>query len=108
AYTLSAHSHIPPSHTLSLHDALPIWASGILPVPREHEVPASVAQERLWKLQHMLPGVPLFNILYALRLTSTLDVAILERSLDERSEEHTSELQSRGHLVWRLRLDTKK
>ena len=63
-------------------------ASGILPVPREHEVPASVAQERLWKLQHMLPGVPLFNILYALRLTSTLDVAILERSLDEIVRRH--------------------
>src|SRR5690625_5320222 len=25
-----------------------------------------------------------------------------------RSEEHTAELQSRGHLVWRLRLDEKK
>jgi len=36
----------------------------------------------------MLPGVPLFNILYALRLTSTLDVAILERSLDEIVRRH--------------------
>src|SRR5215208_3407641 len=26
----------------------------------------------------------------------------------ERSEEHTSELQSRGHLVWRLLLEKKK
>src|SRR5690625_4519941 len=29
-------------------------------------------------------------------------------SLDERSEEHTSELQSRGHLVCRLLLEKKK
>src|SRR5690625_6756585 len=29
-------------------------------------------------------------------------------TLDERSEEHTSELQSRGHLVCRLLLDKKK
>src|SRR5439155_10185731 len=28
--------------------------------------------------------------------------------LRERSEEHTSELQSRGHLVWRLLLEKKK
>src|SRR5207253_7768098 len=29
------------------------------------------------------------------------------RNLKIRSEEHTSELQSRGHLVWRLRLEKK-
>src|SRR5690625_5849523 len=31
-----------------------------------------------------------------------------DRKLDERSEEHTSELQSRGHLVCRLLLEKKK
>src|SRR5690625_6264778 len=30
------------------------------------------------------------------------------RAADDRSEEHTSELQSRGHLVCRLLLDTKE
>src|SRR5439155_10418022 len=30
------------------------------------------------------------------------------RKLDQRSEEHTSELQSRGHLVCRLLLEKKK
>src|SRR5690625_6572613 len=33
---------------------------------------------------------------------------IAERLLDDRSEEHTSELQSRGHLVCRLLLEKKK
>src|SRR5690625_5288250 len=33
---------------------------------------------------------------------------VLERVDDERSEEHTSELQSRGHLVCRLLLEKKK
>src|SRR5690625_6180452 len=36
-------------------------------------------------------------------LSSNVDIA-----LDKRSEEHTSELQSRGHLVCRLLLEKKK
>jgi acyl-CoA synthetase (AMP-forming)/AMP-acid ligase II len=48
---------------------------------REGWSPASIAQERLWKFQHALPDLPFFNILYALRLTSSLDVAVLERSI---------------------------
>src|SRR2546422_2387797 len=35
-------------------------------------------------------------------------VAILRRKAEERSEEHTSELQSRLHLVCRLLLEKKK
>src|SRR5690625_6886994 len=35
-------------------------------------------------------------------------IAILTASIPLRSEEHTSELQSRGHLVCRLLLDKKK
>src|SRR5690625_5676203 len=34
--------------------------------------------------------------------------AYIEQGLDGRSEEHTSELQSRGHLVCRLLLEKKK
>src|SRR2546429_3895880 len=36
------------------------------------------------------------------------DAELLTRFLDERSEEHTSELQSRLHLVCRLLLEKKK
>src|SRR5690625_5969498 len=32
----------------------------------------------------------------------------IQKALEERSEEHTSELQSRGHLVCRLLLEKKK
>jgi hypothetical protein len=46
-------------------------------------VPASIAQERLCKLQRVLPGMPFFNLLYALRLTSPFDAAVLERSVNE-------------------------
>src|SRR3989442_9341708 len=46
---------------------------------------------------------PLFQALY----DAHADVVVVER-LEERSEEHTSELQSRPHLVCRLLLEKKK
>jgi acyl-CoA synthetase (AMP-forming)/AMP-acid ligase II len=58
-------------------------SSAIVRVPREDGVPASIAQERLWELQQALPGMPFFNILYALRLTAPFDMAVLERSINE-------------------------
>jgi acyl-CoA synthetase (AMP-forming)/AMP-acid ligase II len=63
-------------------------SSAIARAPREDGVPASIAQERLWKLQRVLPRMPFFNILYALRLTSALDAVILERSLNEIVRRH--------------------
>jgi acyl-CoA synthetase (AMP-forming)/AMP-acid ligase II len=62
--------------------------SGIVRVPREYGVPCSIAQERLWKLQQALPDIPFFNILYALRLTSLCDAAVLERSINEIVRRH--------------------
>src|SRR5690625_6023980 len=41
------------------------------------------------------------------QIASSLDVARLQSGVLERSEEHTSELQSRGHLVCRLLLEKK-
>src|SRR5437870_13557006 len=68
-------------YTLSLHDALPICIS----------VTARVGASRLVAL-----GL-------ALMLGACATVAGMRRS-----EEHTSELQSRGHLVCRLLLEKKK
>src|SRR5439155_18561270 len=101
-------NHSPTTHisTLSLHDALPISRStgrtsapGVAPrVPcgRTGVRPATAGT----------PSVP-----------SAAD-AVVARGLPEarhrgtrsrlRSEEHTSELQSRGHLVCRLLLEKKK
>jgi acyl-CoA synthetase (AMP-forming)/AMP-acid ligase II len=55
---------------------------------RDGEAPASFAQERLWKLQHLLPDLPFFNILYALRVRSPCDVAVLDRSINEIVRRH--------------------
>src|SRR5439155_19686062 len=80
-------------YPLSLHDALPISEKR---APRRHEVrpPTQPAddwcadRQTLWhELEH--------------RRTAG-DIAICTRS-----EEHTSELQSRGHLVCRLLLEKK-
>ena len=63
--------------------------SAIVRVPRENGVaPASFAQERLCELQHALPDLPFFNVLYALRVTSPFDVAVLERSINEIVRRH--------------------
>src|SRR5690625_6317404 len=66
-------------YTLSLHDALPIWVVG-----RDREQDIAVG--------------------------ARVDPASAgpRRDPAERSEEHTSELQSRGHLVCRLLLEKKK
>src|SRR5690625_5998706 len=39
---------------------------------------------------------------------TTVMAFLLKHQLEQRSEEHTSELQSRGHLVCRLLLEKKK
>src|SRR5690625_6744490 len=78
----------PPSetYTLSLHDALPISCCSY---SRERRKPATSN------------SLPLRDILQA----ATTKLKALTAA---RSEEHTSELQSRGHLVCRLLLEKKK
>src|SRR3712207_8333531 len=68
-------------YTLSLHDALPI--------------------------SDLREGIPTLPTLLARRSTDPADARLLEL-LDSRSEEHTSELQSRQYLVCRLLLEKKK
>jgi acyl-CoA synthetase (AMP-forming)/AMP-acid ligase II len=63
-------------------------SSAIQSSAREAWAPASITQERLCELQHALPELPFLNILYVLRLTSALDVAALERSINEIVRRH--------------------
>src|SRR5437660_8046693 len=70
-------------YTLSLHDALPILGRG--------------------------GGEPVAEVLRRVPHRLALEHAAEEIAVrPQRSEEHTSELQSRGHLVCRLLLEKKK
>src|SRR5207253_11283960 len=87
-------------YTLSLHDALPIF----------HLFICSII--RLFKYHPSGKKIVSFNKIKTISEISCLSVLILFCSSsiaqNKRSEEHTSELQSRGHLVCRLLLEKKK
>jgi amino acid adenylation domain-containing protein/non-ribosomal peptide synthase protein (TIGR01720 family) len=72
------------------HSAQGVLAPPIKPVPREDGVPLSFAQQRLWFLWQIEPESPAYNIPSAVRLTGKLDVAMLERSLNEVIRRHES------------------
>ncbi|MCU0490000.1 MAG: amino acid adenylation domain-containing protein [Chloroflexaceae bacterium] len=55
---------------------------------REGPQPLSFSQERLWFLDQLEPGSPLYSMPAALRITGKLDVAAFERSLNTIVERH--------------------
>src|SRR3712207_8275667 len=75
-------------YTLSLHDALPIF-----PVRRDEVLTGFGGEQRVAQLGREL---------------GRLGTARGDRDPRQRSEEHTSELQSRQYLVCRLLLEKKK
>src|SRR2546429_6470442 len=80
-------------YTLSLHDALPIFLKldELVNLFGELLVNRSVLEERLQRLMRLVA-----------------DTGVRSARLLDRSEEHTSELQSRLHLVCRLLLEKKQ
>ena len=63
----------------------------ITPVPRNGGLPLSFAQERLWLLDQIEPGNPLYNIPRALRLRGALRTDALERAINEIVRRHESQ-----------------
>ena len=53
-------------------------------------IPTSFAQQRLWVLDQLDPGAAAFNMSAAVRLTGSLDVSALGRSLNEVVRRHES------------------
>src|SRR5207253_7936747 len=64
-----------------------------------------VSTELLKRASVITPNIPETEVLTGLAIK---DQADMETAARKRSEEHTSELQSRGHLVCRLLLEKKK
>src|SRR5690625_2921397 len=61
--------------------------------------------ENVWRFNTIIMGIQNY---YSAASRITIDLNKLSNRLNRRSEEHTSELQSRGHLVCRLLLERKK
>ncbi|HEX2095690.1 MAG TPA: amino acid adenylation domain-containing protein, partial [Longimicrobiaceae bacterium] len=59
-------------------------------VPRDGDLPLSFAQERLWVIDRLDPGSPVYNMPVALRLSGRLDAAALRAALDALFERHES------------------
>ncbi len=62
----------------------------IKPVPRTGAIPLSFAQQRLWFLDRLDPGNPIYNISLAARFAGPLDRGALERSTAEIVRRHES------------------
>src|SRR3712207_7749211 len=77
-------------YTLSLHDALPIYTE---------QIKGNRTQIVVTEIPYQV------NKSYLLQKIAEL---VKDRKLQDRSEEHTSELQSRQYLVCRLLLEKKK
>src|SRR5699024_12613025 len=94
-------------YTLSLHDALPICTqqayNDLLDAQiEEQEKTNELWQARLAQFNDALNAIEMQASIYSQR------TSMLSQIYDDRSEEHTSELQSRFDLVCRLLLEQKK
>src|SRR3712207_8492954 len=89
-------------YTLSLHDALPIFGAADLLDVGDRGHPLHQGAVALLGLADLLLG--LLALRDVAHDSGKQDLALLP----QRSEEHTSELQSRQYLVCRLLLEKKK
>jgi amino acid adenylation domain-containing protein/non-ribosomal peptide synthase protein (TIGR01720 family) len=63
-------------------------APPLVPVERDGDLPLSFAQQRLWFVDQLEPGSPLYNMSGALRIAGPLDGAVLARALSEIVRRH--------------------
>src|SRR5690625_5909452 len=91
--SLFSHPKPPLTYSLSLHDALPISGEDtVIEYTPKHLDPIFIQQSSAVALSQAKAEI----------------IRMGEYAAQGRSEEHTSELQSRGHLVCRLLLEKKK
>lgn len=71
-----------------IHGSVSSTQNAIQPVVRQAALPLSFAQQRLWFLDQLQPGSPIYNITSALRLKGPLNVEVLQRSLNAVVQRH--------------------
>ncbi|WP_141588881.1 non-ribosomal peptide synthetase/type I polyketide synthase [Myxococcus sp. AB056] len=57
-------------------------------IDRAGELPLSVVQERVWRMEQLDPGNPSLNMPLAVRISGALDAPVLERSVNEVIRRH--------------------
>src|SRR5207249_9845243 len=108
-YALPSHPPAPPTHSpLSLHDALPIYTRSLATnlLGEVFQRTALLHDEAELMLRQSIPSPA--NHIAVLRSIADGHNRNNQISQRTRSEEHTSELQSRFDLVCRLLLEKKK
>ncbi len=70
----------------------------IAPIPRDQPIPLSFVQQRLWFLNELEPGNPIYNVPSIIRLQGPLNVSALQRSVDEIVRRHEA-LRTRFGMV---------
>ncbi|HVR95359.1 MAG TPA: condensation domain-containing protein, partial [Thermoanaerobaculia bacterium] len=66
----------------------PLPAPPLLPASRDGSLPLSFAQQRLWFIDQLEPGSPLYNMPVALRVQGALDGSVLALTLGEIVRRH--------------------
>src|SRR5690606_40822846 len=88
---------------LALHDALPILRD-----VRLKRLDVAYGDEPILRYYLRVTRSKVLRLVESFKPTALEDVCLILRKDDRRSEEHTSELQSRENLVCRLLLEKKK
>jgi hypothetical protein len=65
------------------HQQLPMQ-----PVPRQEDFPLSFAQQRLWFLDQLKPGLITYNIPLAMQINGRLNLKVLKKALSEILRRH--------------------
>src|SRR5207248_11254452 len=95
-------------YTLSLHDALPIfhayWSALVFLDDRQQQLAVDVIETVAVNFQHLERGLSGGQV----DLAGAAHLRVIPHPAQQRSEEHTSELQSPYDLVCRLLLEKKK
>lgn len=75
-------------HTVQTNARLRQQFPAIQPVSRQEQLLLSFQQERLWQLEQLYPDTSVYNLLHIIHFYGSLNLRVLEKSLQEIIERH--------------------